>query len=42
MDDGYACVTEESATYTRLLHLETFEESINDAVWHEMREGPKI
>jgi hypothetical protein len=32
MDAGYAYITEESATNTRLLHLRIFEETTNDVV----------
>jgi hypothetical protein len=44
MDDGYAYVTEASATYTStwLLHLEIFEDTITVVVWRDMREGPKL
>lgn len=42
MDDGYAYVTEEIATYTRLLHLEIFEETINIISWYDMKESTKI
>lgn len=42
MDDAYADVIEETATYMRLLHHEIFEETINIISWYDRKKTQKF